>query len=173
MSELNRLQYLWGCKLLGFHTGPRLKWSIVAAQCGWTLRLGTRLLERAIMLRARLQVLPAGHPAAVMLHLATCLAASTWASDVRDAMVGNMLPEQIPELLDHPASTLAKVEEARREPPSRNRLLKEYKMTAVRPVLLQHDRLAYFEASRKPLPHFIFSNSMLGQGPGGGIASGQ
>ena len=92
-----------------------------------------------------------------MLHLATCLAASTWASDVPDATVGNMLPDQIPELLDHPASTSARVEEARREPPSRERRLKAYNMTAVQPALLQYDGHAYFKASRKPLPHLKWS----------------
>ena len=161
MSELNRLQYQWGCKLLGCHTGPRIKWSIVSAQCGWTLRLGTRLLERAIMLRARLQVLPTGHPAAAMLQLATCLVASTWASDVREVMVGTILPDQIPELLDHPAATPDKVEEARHEPQLRKRLLKEYKLSAVRPVLLQFDRLAYFEASRKELTYLGWSFGAL------------
>ena len=39
---------------------------IILAQCGWVLRLGTRVVERAIMTRAKVLVLPSDHPAASM-----------------------------------------------------------------------------------------------------------
>ena len=72
-STLNSSQVEWGRKLLGCHAGPRLKFSIVVAQCGWPMRLGTCFIERALMARARLRTLPPRHPAALMLEAASCL----------------------------------------------------------------------------------------------------
>ena len=60
-TALNRLQYHWARVILGCRRGPRLKWALCRAQCGWELRLGTRMLEQAFVARARRWVLAQGN----------------------------------------------------------------------------------------------------------------
>ena len=55
---LNRLQEYWALKLLGCSRASRVRGMLAVAQSGWTLRLGSRMLERAVMLRARIKLLP-------------------------------------------------------------------------------------------------------------------
>ena len=74
----NKLQANWGRRLLGCHGGPPIRHAIVVAQRGWPTRLGTRFLERVIMARARLQVLPSDHPAAVAFRAAKDMGTPTW-----------------------------------------------------------------------------------------------
>jgi hypothetical protein len=74
-STLNRLQVAWGRRLLGCQSGPGLKWSIVTAQCGWCLRLGTRMYERTLMTRARILLLSLAHPTSRLLRLADAVLA--------------------------------------------------------------------------------------------------
>ena len=99
--ELNRMQATWARRLLACATGPPVPAEVAAVQCGWTCRLGTRMLERAIMARARLLAQPADHPGARMLSLARSLSCTTWAS-----VVACRMAEQTPPILDidvHPA----------------------------------------------------------------------
>ena len=62
-TELNRLQASRAKAILdcrGSYPGP---WTIWLVECGWTRRLGTVLLEKAIMLDARVTLRPPQHPA--------------------------------------------------------------------------------------------------------------
>lgn len=81
-SAMNKLQVTWGRRLLGCHQGPPIRHAVVIAQCGWPMRLGTRFLEKTLMARARLMVLPGDHPGALMLQAARSLATPTWESAV-------------------------------------------------------------------------------------------
>ena len=52
------MQSDWAKTLLG---APRCRagsWILWVIECGWLSRLGTKMLERAIMLKARAQILP-------------------------------------------------------------------------------------------------------------------
>lgn len=46
---MNRLQARWAARIIGCPRDARLPWALLCAQCGWTLRLGTRMREIAIM----------------------------------------------------------------------------------------------------------------------------
>ena len=79
-ATLNRLQVTWARHLLGFpnlRVGP---WSILIAECGWPMRLGTKMFERAILLKARIQLLPPSHHAHSLLRAATCESVDSWCS---------------------------------------------------------------------------------------------
>ena len=60
-----------------------MKGALALVQCGWAFRLGTLMLEAAIVARARILLLPLDHPAAVALALADMIAATSWASMAR------------------------------------------------------------------------------------------
>ena len=97
-SALNKLQYGWGMKLLGCAPGPRLRWLIVVAQCGWEFRLGTRMIEKAILARARLFVLPPDHPAVVVFEVARASLAPCWVNTVSALMNRECWANPIPDM---------------------------------------------------------------------------
>ena len=63
-------------------------WPLMQAECGWARRLGTRMFERAIMLRARMLLLPAGHIAQSMLIQSRATVNSTWERSVAELQSG-------------------------------------------------------------------------------------
>ena len=69
-SALNRMQAGWAKALLGCRDAVDGRWAFLICECGWQFRLGTRMFERAVMLKARLQLLPASHPTSQLLSLA-------------------------------------------------------------------------------------------------------
>jgi hypothetical protein len=156
-SSLNHLQCQWGRRLLGAQTGPRLKFSIVAAQCGWELRLGTKMLERGIMARANLLVLPQEHPSARMLSIAMAVACDSWAAHVKAVMSAVWLPSVIGDITEQPRFPPDRVARAKLDKGIRKALLRDYKWLVVRPVLLHYDREAFLAASAEALPAFGIS----------------
>ena len=53
IQKLNLLQWRWGKAILGCRYQRELKHHLVVAQCGWDLRLGTRLVLETLMYVAR------------------------------------------------------------------------------------------------------------------------
>ena len=151
-TKLNRLQQAWGRRLLGCHLGPMLRWPIVFAQCGWTMRLGTRCREKAIMMRARLCVLPEDHPAVVMFTVARGTLAPTWEASVSQLMQDPFLQEPIPGMLESCCVPPGLLQKARSCVDTRAQVLAVYKLNVVRPVLQQYDLRAYHQAADKHMP---------------------
>lgn len=158
-TALDRLQYLWGRQLLGFRAGPHVRWPIVAAQCGWDLRLGTRLVERAIMARAKILVLPDAHPAVALLRLADGVLAVSWSDTVRGLMSAPELLQVIPDMSSHPAFPSARLKQAQADKCLRKVLLQQYRWDIVRPALRRADRDAFLAVATQPLPGFNISYS--------------
>ena len=96
--SLDKVQCNWARTLLNCRLGPPLCWALLRMQCGWDMRLSTKVLEATFMAFARLQILPLEHPGARMLYLACSLGSASWASRVRLALVSSDLPEPIPEI---------------------------------------------------------------------------
>ena len=69
-SALNKMQIGWSKHLLGIGDCRQGLHAFLIAECGWSGRLGTTMLLRAIMLKPRIQFLPPQHPAASLLNLA-------------------------------------------------------------------------------------------------------
>eukprot|EP00959_Pyramimonas_sp_CCMP1952_P182383 3813696-Pyramimonas_sp.AAC.1 len=131
---MNKLQVTWGRRLLGCHKGPPIRHAVVVAQCGWPMRLGTRFLEKALMARARLMVLPGDHPGALMLRAARSLATPTWESAV--VALAQRLAPPPPDLEGHPLFPAALLNEARVSSAARKAILKSYRLEVLRPSLL-------------------------------------
>ena len=144
LAQLNRLQAGWARFLQCHKRTARIDAFKAISQRGWIRRLGTLLLERAIMARARIQLLPREHPAVAMLHLADNIPAITWSSSLRTVLYDLCLVDQIPDITSRPdifdADTL---ESARHCPKSRKETLRLYRDIVVRPVLETFDHGAY------------------------------
>ncbi|CAK0891154.1 unnamed protein product [Prorocentrum cordatum] len=131
---------------------------VVVAQCGWTCRLGTRMLERAIMARARLLAQPPDHPGTRMLALARRLTRASWASAVAARMA-----ELTPPVLDidvHPAFRHP-LRGAQGSLQLRRSLLRDFKLQVVRPALRARDRAAFQRATGACLPTLGMSFAVL------------
>ncbi|CAK0904656.1 unnamed protein product, partial [Prorocentrum cordatum] len=125
-STMNKLQVTWGRRLLGCHKGPPIRHAVVVAQCGWPMRLGTRFLEKALMARARLMVLPGDHPGALMLRAARSLATPTWES-AAVALAQRLAPPP-QDLEGHPLFPAALLDEARVSSAARKAILKSCRL---------------------------------------------
>ena len=155
-SAFNRLQGAWARKLLGCHGGPPLRQSVLVAQCGWPLRLGSRFIERALMARARFDALPAGHPASIAGGAAATLPVRSWLTDAAALALVLPSPLCLP-ITVHPGFAGAPLHAARSCPAARRALLQACKWQVLRPAVLDYDRAAFQEAATPPLPTLGFS----------------
>ncbi len=152
------MQAAWARRLLACTTGPPVPGEVVVAQCGWTCRLGTRMLERAIMARARLLAQPPDHPGTRMLALARRLTCASWASAVAARMA-----ELTPPVLDidvHPAFRHP-LRGAQGSLQLRRSLLRDFKLQVVRPARRARDRAAFQRATGACLPTLGMSFAVL------------
>ena len=100
-------------------------------------RLGTKMFERAIMLKARLALFPASHPAYQLLAVALSSGQPTWAAKVHDIQNCDCFLEPIPDITD--VLSLADVAEARSCKAFLRSCLAFYKRRHVSPVLVDYD----------------------------------
>ena len=161
---LNALQEMWARTILGAARG-RLRGILVVAQCGWPLRLGSRMLEIAITAVARLQTLPVGHPAPVLIHLLASLPAQSWYHTVRNIMLGTVIGSVIPELEQSTVATPGCISRAQADRDFRRDLIRRYKLVVVRPALVAYDAAAFQLAASKDLPALGHSLVQLFPGP--------
>ena len=98
-AKLNLLQWRWGKTLLGARYSRELKHMLVVAQCGWGLRLGSLVMFEALVMLARIELLPDAHPLSqIVAVLKTCKAPS-WMMQVRDAIADLRLQQPVPDIL--------------------------------------------------------------------------
>ena len=85
-SRFNHLQVEWCKTYLGIRGLPQGCWLALLAECGFTQRLGTKMLGAAIMLEARVLLSPADAPPRRLLAAAkTFYSAPSWAQAVSHA----------------------------------------------------------------------------------------
>jgi len=149
---LNTMQGNWACSLLGLYKNARLPHLLLITQCGWELRLGSRMLLSAIMALARIAVLPRSHPLVRMCSAASHCLAYTWLTAAQALLTRSDLPAQILPIEQHPAFSLEQLEEARGGAQARRRLLKRYRWEVVRPVLVLYDLLERQRVTARYLP---------------------
>ncbi|CAE8685974.1 unnamed protein product [Polarella glacialis] len=150
LTKLDALQWQWGKAILGCRFSKEFKRALVVAQCGWTLRLSSALMEEVAVMLARLAALPLSHPAAVMLAATEQTLASTWVSQARAMLDHSSLSCAIPAL--RVCFTAVELSEAQAGPAARKKLLRRYRREFVRPVLLERDRSEYIAAACKAIP---------------------
>ena len=80
--RLNQLQGYWAKTIVGARSRTDVRANLAIQECGWELRLGTLMLEKAFLCLARLQLLPPEHPSRRLLEVALELPCRSWARDV-------------------------------------------------------------------------------------------
>ena len=149
-TTLNGMQNKWARAVLGCRRGPGLNWALCLAQLGWEMRLGTVMLEQAIMARARLLVLPAAHPATAVREAAMCSLAPSWWQRVGQLMV-KMPGGPIRDITDV-ESLAGDIQAATHSAEERKKALRHYRWEVVRPVLREYDRAPFVAAAGRPIP---------------------
>ena len=144
----NPLQIDWAWNFLGV-TGARAgKRSILLAECGWQRRLGTRLAECAIMLKACVSLLPLGHPARRFMELASRSSDDTWCTKVAKWQI-SLSESAIPDITSvFPSASLVN---ARVNAIARRKLVRQDRERSVRPAADAYDNKA-FEAVTFKIP---------------------
>ena len=107
--RLNRLQSSWAKTILGAPGFTEIRGTLAVAECGWNLRLGTAMLEKTVLFYNKLLLLPAIHPAKMMLKLALLVPCHSWARRVRDIMSDPRLAAPIPDIVN--ANVITNAEE--------------------------------------------------------------
>ena len=97
------------------------------------------MLERAVLLKARVQLLPLEHPACALLRVATTAEFETWATSVARIQSLPQLPFRIPDIAETMfADTVA---QARADPESRRKAGGKYTNLWVAPALASESEL--------------------------------
>ena len=154
-NRLNHMQVGWAKSLLGIADAAEGQWVLLVVECGWKRRLGTRMWECALMLKARLQLLPPCHHARLILQLATECAGLTWAGVLRKWSSSKKLVSAIQDITE--VFSPDEVEQGVTSKAGRLKLLRRYHAQHVRPVLDSYDSVAFREAcsgAMWPYSHF-------------------
>ena len=162
---LNRLQQFWARTILGCTQYPRLSWPLVLASCGWAHRLSSRVLEHAILARARLFLLPLEHAGPRMLRLATSSCMPSWASEVKALMASACAAGPVEEVGDCGAFDEDTLALARRDREVRRTVLKQYRWFHVRPALREQDLRVFDTAAAVNIPVLGVPFSLLSPSP--------
>jgi hypothetical protein len=96
--------------------------------------------------------LPGSHPAAMMLALADAVPAFSWSRSVVELMASGCFGGVIPDLVRDNVFPGARIRLAKDDVTERRALLKEYKWTVLRPILMRHDRDEYLAKASVELP---------------------
>lgn len=135
---LNDAQHKWALEVLGCERSTNLKRALIISQLGWASRLASTVIEEAIVAYARIQCLPADHPAAVIMQASEETTYPTWALVVRQHMerlrtFGWILP-----ITEHAAFAPC-ILMATGDPAYRKQLVRKYRQTVVSPVVRAYD----------------------------------
>jgi len=160
-GKLNRLQASWARDILGCRHAPEIRWMLLVAQCGWEMRLSSKVWVSAIMALARLQTLPLMHPGARMLNLAGASTVPCWATIVWQAMRSPELPAPIPAITECPEFTAEEMEAVHTSRDLRRSVLKRYRDGVVKPVFAALDKKQLIVAAMGAMVFPGISFSML------------
>ena len=154
-SHLNRMQVGWAKALLGIRSCMEGTWLCLMAECGWVCRLGTRMWDRAVMVKARLTLLPATHPASLTIKAASCSETTTWVSTVSAWQKSSIHPNPIPDIREVCSSDEAVAASSCKA--TRARLLYNYRRHHVLPALRLYDNNAFIASCRRNVwPYLTF-----------------
>ena len=151
-ARLNRVQQDWALKIIGCNRLSKVRGVLAVAQRGWSMRLGTRMIESVMVARARLAILPQEHPAVVLMRIAERSHAITWCTKFRQVANGNALPRHIPDIESCEGFPPEALQEARQCSQARRFLLRRYRWSVVRHTLIEYDQAAFIKAGQKFLP---------------------
>ena len=158
-AALDHMQAGWAKHLLGIGNGRQGLHAFLLAECGWCRRLSTSMLLRAVMLKARIQLLPPHHLAASLLVLADSAGYNTWSEAVDRIRRDSRLPYVIPLInVAHSEETLV---ELRNNKDARRKALEAYRCKLVIPALCVLDERAFADAAaRCKWPYTSFQHGL-------------
>ena len=151
-KQLDALQDFWAKTILRGRSRD-LRGPLAVAMCGWKLRLSTKALLKAVMMLAKIEMLPGNHPTRLMLNIAQQTPGPNWWTAVCDLM-NTCQHGPIPTM---GATGLFQSDEVRGGQLSRTQtkaVLQHYKNNFVIPVLRARDDDEYEVAARKWLPAY-------------------
>ena len=117
------------------------------------------MLERAIMLKARVSLLPPGVPSHDLLDLAVRSGHQSWAASVHSVQLRLDSDHPVPDIIDTMSDE--DVTLARSSKPERTRFLKQYKLLYVAPACQRYDDAAFTKACDKSSwPYHAFQHGL-------------
>ena len=136
---------------------PQGLWSFLVCEVGFQYRLGTCIMREAIMLEARLLLLPVTLPVNQLLMLARTSCLPNWANQVLEVRRRlNNLPDVLEVFGDAVTEALRLSADARRK------LAKQYRREVVLPALKEYDSYAMRSSSQKSnWPYFDFQEPLI------------
>ena len=155
----NRLQAKWARTLVAGTSTAHISGLLAAVACGWEFRFGTLVLEKIMMARARLFVLPQSSPAVILAHVAGNVSACTWVRSTAALLQSPRFRRVIPDIAICGQLAAVDISAARSDRLVRQRVLRTYRDAVVRPVLWDYDRSAFLAASAKVLVRGLLHSS--------------
>ena len=138
-KRLNQLQGYWAKTLVGARSSRDVRANLAIRQCGWTQRLGTLMIERAMLCFTRLQLFPPEHPSRLLLEAALSVPCVSWATDAKCLFSLTEVSLHIPHVHEcglFPADIL---QLALTDSAVRRNVLKTYRNQILRPLLREYD----------------------------------
>ena len=151
-KQLDALQDFWAKTILR-GSSRDLRGPLAVAMCGWKLRLSSKALMKAVMMLAKIEMLPGNHPTRLMLNIAQQTPGPNWWSAVRDLM-NTCQHGPIPTIGATGLFRSAEVRGGQLSRAQTKTVLQLYKNNFVFPVLRARDDDEYEVAARKWLPAF-------------------
>ena len=136
----------------------------MVGECGWPARLGTIMLEQALMLKARTQLLPASHHARRILSLAEGTTVRIlWTTALASIERRLGLSRPLPSITSF--FSARELDEARNSKESRLSLLHHFKAAVIRPACVLYDQAAFDVAGTRDSWPYAAVQSGLGALP--------
>ena len=138
-KRLNQLQGYWAKTLVGARSSRDARANLAIRQCGWTQRLGTLMIERAMLCFTRLQLFPPEHPSRLLLEAALSVPCVSWATEAKCLFSLTEVSLHIPHVHEcglFPADIL---QLALTDSAVRRNVLKTYRNQILRPLLREYD----------------------------------
>jgi hypothetical protein len=143
VKRFNDAQYLCMKRALGASTKMSIGCHVkVLLECRQSCRLGSRFLERVILLKSRIQCLPADHPVVIAVNIAETFNIETWWTQTDGAMTLLGLSKDICEC--------GYVSESSKLGPGlRRKAVCKFKHEVVRPLMVSMEHCWFVEAIEK------------------------
>ena len=150
-SRLNALQATLAKAIVGARTARDVRGSLAVAECGWPLRLGTLMIERASRSLACIKLRPLEHPTRRIARIALDLPGASWAHAVVNAMRDPCLSQVVPDVWSSGIAPQELMQQACHEVSLRRNAVRADKQKVVRPLLVEIVIAAYKKDAVKPV----------------------
>jgi hypothetical protein len=123
-------------------------------------------MEYALVARARISLLPEGHPTRAIFDAAKSGTLPSWVPFTQELLALPRLGEPIAEITSCTGFSDDYIQHARADKAVRKALLRRYRWEVVRPRLLAMDLAEYYDACAKPVPTLGIPFAVLEPNPG-------